>query len=263
MTIVFLALLTLIEGVRRVPRGSVVLQRVLFGAWRVEPPEPGERIRLLSWWSPLMSTIVLRPREQYARTDVAAVRAKLEDRSLYTGLFDLRLLGLVELLVLVLGLPVALQRYGAIGFFAALGAVVVLCLGIFTALAFSARRLGKPWRAALRWSVPFLSPFAAPRAAEALLEHALRDVPPAVASRAVLPEPAFLLWIRPIVYDASSGADIDRRLLEGMNVQELQSALGSAPVSEGLWCPRCGATYVQGDSCSECGIALSAVPGAA
>ena len=57
MTIVFLALLTLVEGVRRVPRGSVVLHRVLFGHWTVEPPEAGDRVRLLSWWSPLMSTI--------------------------------------------------------------------------------------------------------------------------------------------------------------------------------------------------------------
>jgi len=62
VTIVFLALLTLIEGVRRVPRGSVVLHRVLFGQWTVEPPETGDRVRLLSWWSPLASAIVLAPR---------------------------------------------------------------------------------------------------------------------------------------------------------------------------------------------------------
>ena len=135
MTIVFLALLTLIEGVRRVPRGSVVLHRALFGPWTVGPPEAGERLRLLSWWSPLMSTIVLAPRTKYRQTDAAAVRAQLDDRHLYTALFDLRLLGVVELLVLVLGVPFALQRFGASGFFAALGAVLLLCLTIFAALA--------------------------------------------------------------------------------------------------------------------------------
>ncbi len=122
MTIVFLALLTLIEGVRRVPRGSVVLHRVLFGQWTVEQPEPGGRLRLLSWWSPFMSTIVLAPRPKYQRTDAAAVRAQLEGRELYTALFDLRVLGVLELIVLVLGLPLALQRFGALGFLAALGA---------------------------------------------------------------------------------------------------------------------------------------------
>jgi len=144
VTIVFLALLTLIEGVRRVPRGSVVLHRVLFGQWTVEPPEPGERLRLLSWWSPLMSAIVLAPRKQYERTDAAAVRAQLEGHALYTTLFDLRLLGVVELFVLVLGLPFALQRVGALGFFAALGAVLLLCTPIFIALASSVHTLGKP-----------------------------------------------------------------------------------------------------------------------
>jgi len=249
VTIVFLALLTLIEGVRRVPRGSVVLHRVLFGQWTVEPPESGERVRLLSWWSPLMSTIVLAPRQQYRRTDADVVQ------SLYTALFDLRVLGVVELLVLVLGVPFALQRFGALGFFAALGVVLLLCLTIFTAVAFSARGLGKPWRAALRWALPYLSPFAAPRGAEALLEEALRDVPPSVASGALLPAEAFLRWVRPIVYDARNGREVDRGLLQGLNLKDLGVALTSQS-GQGMWCPRCGATFVQGESCSECDIQL-------
>jgi len=149
VTIVFLALLTLIEGVRRVPRGSVVLHRVLFGQWTVEPPEAGDRVRLLSWWSPLMSSIVLATREKYRRTDADTVRAQVEGRDLYTALFDLRVLGIVELLVLVLGVWFALERFGALGFFVAGGTVLLLCVTIFTALAFSAHGLGRPWRAAL------------------------------------------------------------------------------------------------------------------
>ncbi|HEY3221785.1 MAG TPA: hypothetical protein VGJ80_13725 [Gemmatimonadales bacterium] len=261
MTFVFLALLTLIEGVRRVPRGAVVLHRVLWGQWRVEPPEAGERLRLLAWWSPLMSAIVLKPREQYQRTDAGAVRAQLEGRELYTALFDLRVLGVVELIVLVLGLPFALQRFWAIGFLVALAAVLLLCLTIFTALAFSARTLGKPWRAALRWSFPYLSPFAAPRGAEVLLEEAVRDVSPAIASSVLLPADAFLLWVRPFVYDASKGAEVDRRLLEGLNLGELRTALAQSPPptsqnGKALWCPRCGATFIHGESCSDCGIPL-------
>jgi hypothetical protein len=255
VTIVFLALLTLIEGVRRVPRGSVVLHRVLFGPWTVGPPEPGERLRLLSWWSPLMSTIVLAPRQKYRRTDADAVRTQLEGRELYTALFDLRILGVVELLALVVGVPFALRRFGALGFFAALGVVLVLCLTIFTALAFSARGLGKPWRAALGWAFPYLSPFAAPRGAEVLLEETLRDVPPSVASSALLPADAFLRWVRPLAYDARNGREVDRRLLEGLDLNALGASLTSHN-GPGMWCPRCGATFVQGEACSECDIQL-------
>lgn len=255
MTIVFLALLTLIEGVRRVPRGSVVLHRVLFGQWTVEPPEAGNRVRLLSWWSPLMSSIVLAPREKYRRTDADTIRAQVEGRDLYTALFDLRVLGVTELLVLVLGVWFALQRVGALGFFVAAGTVLLLCVTIFTALAFSAHGLGKPWRAALRWAFPYLSPFAAPRAAEALLEETLRDVPPAVATAALLPPDEFQRWVRPLVYDATNGTAGDRRLLEGLNLKQLRATLASHN-GAGLWCPRCGATFVQGESCSECNIHL-------
>ena len=255
MTIVFLALLTLIEGVRRVPRGSVVLRRVLFGQWIVAPPETGDRVRLLSWWSPLMSTIVLAPRERYARTDADTVRALLDGRDLHTALFDLRLLGVVELLALVLGVPFALQRFGAFGFFVALGAVLILCLMIYAVLAFSAHGLGTPWRAALRWALAYLSPFAAPRGAEALLVRALREAPPGVAVNALLAPDVFLRWVRPLVYDANNGREVDRRLLEGLNLKQVGASLAS-PDGQGLWCPRCGATFVQGESCSECDIPL-------
>lgn len=251
MTIVFLALLTLIEGVRRVPRGSVVLHRALFGQWTVEAPEAGERVRLLAWWSPLMSAIVLAPREKYTRNDADVVQ------SLYTALFDLRVLGIVELLALVLGVPFALQRFGALGFLTALGAVLLLCLTIFAALAFSAHGLGKPWRVALRWALPYMSPFGAPRAADVLLEETLREVPPSVVTRALLPGDAFLRWVRPIVYDARNGREVDKRLLEGLNLNELRASLGGASQNgSGMWCPRCGATFVQGESCSECDIHL-------
>lgn len=261
MTIAILALLTLIEGVRRVPGGSVVLRRALFGPWTVERPESQQRLRLLSWWSPIMTTIVLAPRQSYQQLSADAVRKQLEGRELYTALFDLRFLGVIELVVLVLGVPLALDRFGATGFFAAMGAVLLLCLAVFTALAFGARSLGKPWRAALRWAFPFVSPFAAPRAAEALLEETLREVPPSVVSSALLPPDAFLGWMRPFVYDATNGGEVDRRFLEGVDLKELRASLAQRSASQqgpGLWCPRCGATFVRGDACSECGVRLVA-----
>src|SRR5438876_397067 len=201
------------------------------------------------------AAVALAPREKYRRTDADTVRAQVEGRDLYTALFDLRVLGIVELLVLVVGVWFALQRFGTLGFFVAVGAVLLLCVVIFTALAFSAHGLGKPWRTALRWAFSYLSPFAAPRAADALLEETLRDVPPAVASAALLPADEFQRWVRPLVYDATNGREVDRRLLEGLNLKQLSASLASHN-GAGLWCPRCGATFVQGESCSECDIHL-------
>src|SRR6266550_1944927 len=43
--------------------------------------------------------------------------------------------------------------------------------------------------------------------------------------------------------------------LEGLNLNELGASLASQNGS-GMWCPRCGATFVQGESCSECDIHL-------
>ena len=252
MTVAILALLTLIEGMRRVPAGSVVLRRVLFGPWTVERPEPAERLRLLSWWSPIMTTIVLAPRDAYQKTSVEQLRERLTSRELYTPLFDLRVLGSLELVALVVGLPLAMQRWGALGFLIAIGAVLLLCVTIYLALGFSA--LG--WRRAF----PFLSPFGAPRGAEALLEAWLRDVPPAIVSSVLVPPHTFLEWMRPFMYDASNGGEVDRRFLDGLNLKELRASLAQRPPSQngqqGLWCPRCGATFIHGDSCSECGVRL-------
>ena len=252
MTIAILALLTLIEGVRRVPAGSVVLRRVLLGPWTVERPEPAERLRLLSWWSPIVTTIVLAPREAYHKTSVPQLRERLTVRELYTPLFDLRVLGALELVALVVGLPLAMQRWGAMGFLVALGVILLLCVAIFVRLRFS----GMKWRRAL----PFLYPFGAPRAAEVLLEDAVRDVAPSIVTSALLPADAFLGWMRPFVYDASNGGEVERRFLEGLNLKELRESLAQRPASQNgqqsLWCPRCGATFIHGDSCSECGVRL-------
>src|SRR5207245_11484395 len=191
----------------RLRAGSGVLCGALFGLWTVELLEPAELLRLLSWWSLSVTSILLAPRQSYQKTSVTALRARLDGRELYTPLFDLRVLGVVELVALVLGVPLALQRFGAIGFFAALGAVVLLWLTMCTARLFGRRKPGKRWG----WAFPFLSPFAAPRAAEALLEEALRDVAPAVVGNTLLPEDAFVGWMRPFVYDATNGREVEHR----------------------------------------------------
>ena len=252
MTIVILALITLFEGVRRVPSGSVLLQRALFGPWRARPSSArGNRLQLLSWWSPFFSTIVLVPHN--SRTwKLEPLEQRLEEQR--QTLLDLRILGMAILPVLVIGIPLALDRFGAVGFFVALGVVGLLCLVVVEAMYSAARTLGKTRRGALGWAVPFLSPFAAPRAADVLIEEAVRDVPPGLVARALLPFDEFLRWVRPHAYDSRP------ELLTGLDRRELEQALAPPVPAFGgdaaLWCPRCGATYLHGDTCSECGVAL-------
>lgn len=267
MTIAILALVTLLEGIRRVPRGSLLLRRVLFGTWRVRPVSPAmahDSLQLLSWWSPIVSTIMLRPLPPPETAPkprpwkIDAVRGRLEEHR--HTLLDVRVLGLAALLSLVVGIPLAVDRLGAQGFFFALGLLGIICFFVFERMYAAARALGKTRKAALSWSIGSFSPFAAPRAAEVLLEELVRDMPPGLVARVLLPFAEFLAWVRPHAYDSSQGAPADSRLLAGLDPAELKQSLAppdpALAIGGQLWCPRCGATFVQADACSECGIAL-------
>lgn len=261
MTIAILALITLFEGVRRVPQGSVLLQRVLFGPWRVRPGPSSlpqtrrNRLQLLSWWSPFVSTIVLAPHNSPGTWTLESLQQHLDEQR--QTLLDLRILGIAILPALVIGLPLALDRFGAVGFFVALSAVGLLCLVVLEAMYSAARALGKTRKAAFGWAVPFLSPFAAPRAAEVLIEEAVRGAPPGLVVRAVLPFEEFLRWVRPYAYDQSHGETVDPRFLAGLDRRELERSL-APPETGTLWCPRCGAAFLHGERCSDCGVALLA-----
>lgn len=265
MTIAILALLTLLEGIRRVPRGSLLLRRVLFGGWRARPAPAATAptsLQLLSWWSPIVSTIMLPPPPETGGKakgwKVDTVRARLEEHRL--TLLDLRGLGVAALVVLVVGIPVAIDRMGAQGFFFALGLLFVICCFVVERMYAAARTMGKPRKAAFSSAIGSFSPFAASRAAEVLLEDLVRDIPPGLVARALLPFPEFLTWVRPHAYDSSQGTPADPRFLTGLDPAELKQALAppdpAAAMDSQLWCPRCGATFVQADACSECGVTL-------
>jgi len=180
-----------------------VLHRVLFGQWTVEPPEPGDRLRLLSWWSPLMSTIVLAPRPTYRAPMLTRCCAQLEAHDLYTALFDLRLLGVVELLALVLGVPFgAWQAVGtALGACGGRGRCLPAVRDDLHALAFSTHGLASRGGGAAL--VDLLSvTFAAPRGAEVpargdVARRAALSRDPRIASRRFVSALG-----SPIVYDA-------------------------------------------------------------
>ena len=266
MTIAILALLTLLEGIRRVPRESLLLRRVLFGAWRARPAPQAlapNSLQLLSWWSPVVSTIMVRPPAEAAAKPKAwkidAVRTRLEEHRL--TLLDLRVLGLAALVGLVVGMPLAIDRLGTQGFVFALGLLGIICFFVFERMYAAACTLGKTRKAAFSWAIGSFSPFAAPRAAEVLLEELLRDIPPGLVARVLLPFAEFLDWVRPYAYDSSQDAQADARFLAGLDPAELKQSLAAPPdaavaIGGQLWCPRCGATYLQADACAECGVAL-------
>ncbi|MGH7530954.1 MAG: hypothetical protein ACREMN_11275 [Gemmatimonadales bacterium] len=257
-----LAAVLLLEGIRRVPEGAVVLQRFIFGAWRSLPRTERRGVRLLSWWSPLMLSIVVRPRRPEGGPNGGwdFSRAHGQFVSLRPLLYALQALGLALLLAMVFGIPAATGRFGTPGFFIALGAVFALCLGIVALAAWTAAIAGRPPSAGLPWSLRFLSPFAAPRAAELLLEELFRDLPPALTARVLLGPEAFVAWIRPHVYDRLHGRpETAPLLLDGLDVAEWIEPVSRVTAPDpgaALWCPRCGARFIHAALCADCGIPL-------
>ena len=58
-TVALLAFITLLDGVRRIPAGALVLRRVGFGAWRVsDEGSDRDRWMLVSWWPPISHHVV-------------------------------------------------------------------------------------------------------------------------------------------------------------------------------------------------------------
>jgi hypothetical protein len=153
------AALVLVEGLRRVPAGALVVGVTWWNGW--EPAgetEPRARWRLVSWWSPLAPSLVLPPLSgpPVLSTDELAARLRVARRSapwLAGG-------GALTLAALILGLPVASARLGALGFLA--GAAVVLALASATAAAgaLARRRLGLGGTGRRRQVLGWCSPFA-------------------------------------------------------------------------------------------------------
>lgn len=250
--------LTLLEGLRRVPDGAMVLGRTGFSDWRIVDYHSGGGLQLLSWWSPIVITIVLTPSAASQRVGLTAVNAQLAAVASLHGW--LRLSGVGLLVCLVLGLPAAVGRSGAMGLVFALA--VILTVSLVTALlAFlGMRRMGLSTLDAVRWSLPFLWPFRAPRAAEALIERAAEGLPPAVVAQALLPPASFAAWLRPLVYDLNAqGIQHEATLLLGLDTTLLSVSQASPQLQDPmavLYCPRCGAGFARGHACPDCFIDL-------
>jgi hypothetical protein len=263
-TALVLAAITWLDGIRPVQADALVLRRVLGGPWTVATPaDAGRTWRLVAWWSPFTLGLVIPPGGT-AGVDAAAEGT---DEAIATRiahcrriLVALRALGMVGLAVLVVGLPAAAARFGAWGFVAALGAVLLLSVATSITTLRALTRLGCGWHDAARTAAPLLWPFSAPHAYEVVLAHAVAGAPPLLVARRLLGVAGFGSWIRPQAYDALRGdvrSSDATTLATLIGPSDLAAIVSSPPAHCGAgecYCRRCARVYRAGtDACAECG----------
>jgi hypothetical protein len=254
------ATLVLLEGLRRVPAGALVLRGTGPSGWSPRgEPEPRGRWRLVSWWSPVAPALLLPPLEGAPGLGPGELEVRLKvARRAAPWLAGT---AAVTLLALILGLPIATARFGAVGFLA--GAAVVFALAVTNAWAgaLALRRLGSPRgrRPILAWC----SPFAAGRVLEGVLEAALAGASPAQAVRALAGEEVFASWCRPRAYDVVHQKADDADLRAAADRATLEAIIASPPVDGAggaSFCPRCSATWrVPDGPCPACAVPLTSL----
>lgn len=245
-TAALLAVIVILEGARRVNAGDVILRRPVLGAWTAADASAlRRRWTLVSWLPPFWTTLLASP--PVAPT-VAGLAARLTAvRPWYR---TLSVLGTAVLVALVGGIPLAEARFTGVGVLLAIGAVLVLAIATTLVGSWARRRLRL--RRSPAWAA--LSPFAAPYAAERLLEDALAPYSTVAVARSLLPPPHFREWIRPRAYDALAGANADAELREVLDAAELAAVLAPPRAVDDapLFCPRCGAVYREAVVCADC-----------
>jgi hypothetical protein len=254
-TVGLLALVVALEGFRRLPEGAVILRSTFGGPWRPVESEAGAGgWRIVSLWSPLTRHLVLQP------VGVAPASSPPVERLRAPGwtLPALTALGLVVLLSLVLGVPVALARMGGWGLVGAVLVTEVVAIATCGIAVVAFRRLGLSRESALRRASVLLSPFTAPRAAELVLEAAAEAVPPAAVLRELMESEDFTRWARPRAFDALRGMP-DTVLSTVLSSDAMRSLVSATPPGPaGPYCPRCGARFRNEiAACAGCdGVAL-------
>ena len=249
----FLALLTLLDGLRRVPAGALVLRRAFGGKWAVV--EMREGYRMVSWWPPLAMTVVLAPptgeplgrgRKDELEGDFEKARGRV---------LTLQVLGLLSLAALVVVVPVAIRWWGGMGFLSALLGVLALSW-LITGLSYHfSKPLNLTTRQRLLFALPRMNPFATPAAGEALLERTLREAEPLAVAKLLIEESEFARWIRPLAYDWAEGLEVERgdELMRVVGRKRLKEIITTRPArveAHSPWCPRCGSEF--GSASTEC-----------
>ena len=254
------AALVLLEGLRRVPAGALVVRGIGWGGWKpAGATATRERWQLASWWSPLAPALVLptlagpptRSNEELpARLAVARRAAPW----LAAG-------SALTLSALILGLPIATARLGGMGFLAGVGIVLGLAVGTALAGALALRRLDPGAGSRRRQVLGWCSPFASGRVIEGVYQEAVAGASAAQAVRALAGESVFADWARARAYDVVRGRAVDPDLSAAADAAALESIVASLPPRPDgggrSYCPRCAATLlVEEGSCPDCSVPL-------
>lgn len=238
------------------PRGALILRASATGHWRAVPIESG--LRIVSWFAPATRTMVLAGGSATPPSSATSFPERLQRIRLF--LFLLPALGWISLLGLVLGLSLAAAHFGGWGFLFAAAGLLLVAMLMYGLTAWALVRTGMSGKEAAWVSLKLLSPFAAGRAIEVLLEGAARDVPPLVVARTLMSSAEFSRWIRPRVFDRQQSGSADMELDLAMTPEERHTLVASAPeVSLGgaTYCRRCGDTFNrESGDCPDCGVAL-------
>jgi hypothetical protein len=262
-TMLVLAAIVLAEGLVRVPAGAVVLRRVLTGAWQIEEVAgPGDKLRLVHWWSPWTEAIVV-PARTAGGTPLS--RAQLISRlsAIVTVRRAARIIGAVTLILLVVGVPASFGLAGAVGGVLFLAGVLTGQVALAGLSWWGLNLLGASRREQWRSLTPNLNPFAAPALPSRLLAAAIAGATPATAARVLLPAESWARWFRPQAYDAGVARILDRDLTRELEAadQAVAQVLAQRPAmaDDLLWCPRCASTYHPGTRmCADCDVTLLA-----
>lgn len=266
-----------IDGVRRVSPSAVVLRRVLARSWSAvrADSEPG-RLHLTTCWTPLTAALVLPDDRSTSHAEHPARPWRDADRFLRLRLARtrphvraLRVLGTFVLLLLVLGVPWATRWYGAWGLGAASAGVLTFSIAVAVVAGTGYRAVGSTRAGATRAVIGFASPFAAPRAADALLAHAVSGTPTDLVCHALLPPVVFAALVRPRAFDAvgrvrfvsteptPGAAEPERDVLVDLFGPEFLATIVRGPPTDcapgEVYCPRCGSTYrADVQTCADC-----------
>jgi hypothetical protein len=251
------AALVLVEGLRRIPAGGLVVRAIGWRDWKpAGDPEPRTRLRLVSWWPPLAPALVLPPLDGPATVtgETLAARVRVARRAapwLAAG-------GALTLTALVLGLPLATARLGGVGFVAGAALVLALALGTAASGWWTLRRLGASGTSRHRPVLAWCSPFASGRVLEGVYQAALAGASPAQALRALSGDRVFGEWSRARAYDVVRAGATDPDLSAAADAATLDSIVATEPpLAAGgrSWCPRCAAVWIETrDACPDCGV---------
>ena len=235
-----------------------MFRKIIGGKWEVV--EMREGYRVVSWWPPFSTTIVVPP------SDLDLPLSEVESRVQQTHAWRVVLsaLGGLSLVALVIGVPVGMRWFsGGLGFLGAL-ALVLLLSWIVTALAYVASgvlQISKGKR--MLFALPRLNPFAAPAAGEALLQRAVEGAGPIAVAKVLMEEMDFEKWVRPMAWDVLHGVEGEWgvEVVRVVGRKELERTVVIPPPGIGKempWCPRCGAEFTTVcTTCPSCDVAVA------